>query len=655
MTLYLLNFKNYFNREIEVCGTHAGDYTKLYGYINIINNMSLWNPNDGVNTVVTTCWNVNTIPNYVLVCPDGDDEIQSRWWVIKHERIAGTQYRLYLRRDLIADNLDMVLNSTSSYIFRGYCDDNSDLIYNDEGLGHNEIKTAQYALTDDTNVPWIVIYVKTPPAAFDEATNKYSVNWGAEEGMYPFTDVDQSQYICHFFWRHDTQGSENTFYYNQKVRYPNDVPYVAFTVPMSNVMVQKYKPDSTSETGMTEDEVITIYKDDVLRYTNMICRLLGDNVMDIQILPFCPLVNSQTRRGVPFIDPELYKSFGGLRMMTYYPNDSTKTGFEKLFLPRVETLKGTRQLWFMDEGIAHYKVEDIKQTKCMNTFRLCSPNGSSVWEFNPADITYKSTEGDTDTVYFWCDYTLIPYQPYINVRPTFDRLYGKKFKDYRGLICSGDFSMPQVSDAWISYVQSNKNYSASFQRNVESLELQSKNALAGDIASAVAGVATGAASGAIAGSIVPGVGTVAGAVVGGVASLGAGVADIITNSNQRKDSIDNAIDQHNYEMGNIQAKPTTVSDVAYYNIDNVMFPTLEIYSASRSDIERYEKYIKEKGYTINAYGPLSAYLKEGSLWFYSLAILRAGYTANADITFIGDSEELSQLADECKRGFYYKA
>ena len=68
--------------------------------------------------------------------------------------------------------------------------------------------------------------------------------------------------------------------------------------------------------------------------------------------------------------------------------------------------------------------------------------------------------------FFNIDCTYKPYNPYIHVNPNFGRLYGGDFDDSRGLIVGGDFSLPQTTSAWESYQLSNKNFQASFDRQI---------------------------------------------------------------------------------------------------------------------------------------------------------------------------------------------
>ena len=74
--------------------------------------------------------------------------------------------------------------------------------------------------------------------------------------------------------------------------------------------------------------------------------------------------------------------------------------------------------------------------------RLVSQNYSAIFEFSPA----KS--GGVDG--FLADCTYKPWSPYIHILPKLKGLYGDNFvsiDDARGLICGGDMSLPQLSNA----------------------------------------------------------------------------------------------------------------------------------------------------------------------------------------------------------------
>ena len=88
-----------------------------------------------------------------------------------------------------------------------------------------------------------------------------------------------------------------------------------------------------------------------------------------------------------------------------------------------------------------------------DVLRLVSQNYSAIFEFSPA----KS--GGVDG--FLADCTYKPWSPYIHILPKLKGLYGDNFvsiDDARGLICGGDMSLPQLSNAWANYQLQNKTY-----------------------------------------------------------------------------------------------------------------------------------------------------------------------------------------------------
>ena len=240
----------------------------------------------------------------------------------------------------------------------------------------------------------------------------------------------------------------------------------------------------------------------------------------------------------------------------------------------------------------------------------------------------------------------MPYQPYIKVAPHFERLYGEEFGDYRGLICGGDFSLPQIGDSWEAYQTQNKNYQVMFNRQIESLELQQKVGLASDIAGAVTGTVSGVAGGALSGSMVGGpVGAIAGGAIGGVASVVGGVADVITNQVLRKDQRESMEQQHNWQLQNIQALPYSVSKVNNFNIDNNYVPYLEVYNCDDYEKQNLGTYLELYSYNISRYGKFSDYVKPTGRTF-----IRGSFVRLKGIT--DDAHYLAAIADEVKQGFY---
>lgn len=240
----------------------------------------------------------------------------------------------------------------------------------------------------------------------------------------------------------------------------------------------------------------------------------------------------------------------------------------------------------------------------------------------------------------------MPHQPYIKVAPHYSRLYGEEFGDYRGLICGGDFSLPQISDSWEAYQVQNKNYQVMFNRQIESLELQQKVGLASDIAGAVTGTVSGVAGGALSGAVLGGgAGAIKGGKIGGIAAAVGGIADVATNQLLRKDQREAAEQQHNWQLQNIQALPYSIAKSTNFNINNPYVPYLEIYNCDDYETQNLGTYLELYSYNISRYGAFADYVKPTGRTF-----LRGTFVRLAGIN--DDSHYLAAIADEVAQGFY---
>lgn len=161
MKLYLLNYNNYFNRQIKRESTLAAYRTYQVGSTQTGVN---FNPNDGVDTThVIGKADYNGNPDYCIVTND-NDVIQSRWFVLDGIRTRGGQYNLQLHRDVIVDHYSQVL-SAPCYVKRGYISNIADsAIFNSENIKFNQIKRSETLLTDPTECGWIAVYF-TPIAS----------------------------------------------------------------------------------------------------------------------------------------------------------------------------------------------------------------------------------------------------------------------------------------------------------------------------------------------------------------------------------------------------------------------------------------------------------------------------------------------------------
>ena len=154
MTLYVLNYNNYYNRILKKLDS-IGEYSE---YVIYTLETANFNPNDGVNTthVIGASVPYNGEGNYLLVV-NNDFKIVSRWFIIDGARIRGGQYQLTLRRDLLADFKDEVLNSPC-FVEKGNLRMTDPMIFNSENMTFNQIKTSEILLKDKSKCPWIIGY-----------------------------------------------------------------------------------------------------------------------------------------------------------------------------------------------------------------------------------------------------------------------------------------------------------------------------------------------------------------------------------------------------------------------------------------------------------------------------------------------------------------
>ena len=604
-TIYLLQYNNYFNRTVKgenfgLLGQFTDDGAKIVGQIT---NMTLWNPNDGIDTTITSNLGLTAVPDYCLVC-DGVIVIQ-RWFVVEAKRLHSQQYQLTLHRDVLADNYDSIINNPDTFVERGWCDVSDPAIYNSEPMTFNQIKQSQTLMYDMTVTPWIVGYIQAPQ---EDTVIKYETSSGLYQVTIPTS-----------------------------IKYSAGCPYAIFYMPYEGF---------SWYTDKTHTDRIFQPKEVSLGLAGEISRKFSGAgvLLDLQVLPFCPQAyigyDGGYRSGyIPtFKLPILKDASGGgtetggyIGLLTAGPHTSGSVYKEA----------GGTGTPLTNERLL-ISVNDIKKESATQTARIVSPNGNGVWEFVPAKAVYDTTTKLGFTFYMTCK----PYQPFIKVEPAFGRLYGGNYKDARGMICTGDFSLPQVSDAWTTYQIQNKNYEGMFNRQIESLDLQQSIQEKQEIVSAITGTIGAAVQGGTTGALVGGgVGAAIGAGVGAIASgVGAGF-DAHYNKQLRADQRGAMIDQFNMQLGNIKAMPNTVTKLGSILADQPLVPYLEIYDCTDKEKNNFDNYLSLRSYTINRYGKLYDYVKATGRTFLKGIIVKLSGVHD-------DSHYIAAIADEVNQGFY---
>lgn len=256
--LYFLNYNNYFNRMVKQLETIA-DYQPYV--IDVLQNVNLWNPGDGMYTEQVVNWDNEQNPNYVLA--ETTDGNFTRWFVIEAERTRAGQYRMSLKRDVVADYMPEVLEAPT-FIEKATPTSIVDpAIYNREDITFNQIKSGEYQLKDKSGVPWIVGYiprdsfpakdypqgakiaVTTPtPGGFDYEVENLSdyENYSYSQGFFMNSVNSKRVRVKHFttlggFYQYDdiyvpdvTQGNHtiSDIAYTTGYRYNLVVPFINF-------------------------------------------------------------------------------------------------------------------------------------------------------------------------------------------------------------------------------------------------------------------------------------------------------------------------------------------------------------------------------------------------------------------------------------------
>lgn len=405
-----------------------------------------------------------------------------------------------------------------------------------------------------------------------------------------------------------------------------DAPYDMFCIPYGDIIINNGATSFTTnaETGLSIANNII---------SNLVTAAAGE-LYDIQLLPYCPLKEDVRTDNIISLD-----SFANNTYYSLVTQGTDNTPINAIFFADSSSFSAT-----IPYAVA---INNAKMESNTDMYRLSSPNYNGQFEFNAAM--------NNGINYFTAECTYLPFTPYIHVKPDFKGLYGaENFNDARGLICGGDFSLPVVNDAWNSYKLQNKNYQEIFDRQIQNMQKTQDIARIQEVWGIATGTVSGATSGAMAGSMVGGgTGAAVGAVAGGVTSLFGGLADRALNEQLRTEALDYTRDQFQFQLGNVQALPNSLTKVSSFNINNRIFPVLEYYTCTDVEKTLLAKKIAINGMTVNALGNLNDYLSE---WEYNGIVSRQYLKGRiVKLTDIGeDFHIINSISDEVFKGFYNK-
>lgn len=152
VNLLYLSYNNYFNRIIKK-ESNLAEYRK---FSCSLKEQVSFNPNDGIETDIMVNWTEEFIPDYCIVIAE-NGTILTRWFIKDFVRTRAGQFHAFLRRDVVADHLESILDA-KCFVEKGYVSNNNPLIFNKEDFFCNQIKKNEVLLKDNSSCSWIVIY-----------------------------------------------------------------------------------------------------------------------------------------------------------------------------------------------------------------------------------------------------------------------------------------------------------------------------------------------------------------------------------------------------------------------------------------------------------------------------------------------------------------
>lgn len=355
----------------------------------------------------------------------------------------------------------------------------------------------------------------------------------------------------------------------------------------------------------------------------------GSLIKDIQILPYCPMaqLNSEKATAASSNTIDISNQLNDYKVpMTVLSSGAA------IYYALVVTQSSLDYRFPLNLTIS----DNLKIESMSKKYRLMSHNHKQGFDFNLAL--------NNGVQYMSMSYTLKPYDTIFRICPVFnqDSLYGGNYKDARGLIWQGGFSLSQVTDAWVEYKLQNSTYESIFDRDIKSLEIsqdaarqqeilayqtayqnaqtsidaaKSKAALAGvtGIGSAVVGAATGnpmaimGAAGALGSGLNSAIGIGAQQEIA-ERNLAAAKESQRLNDTLRAEAIDYKKDIWYLTNQAIQARPSTIASNSEYTYINNSKAYIEVYDCSDIEKRYIEKYLQYYGMKIDQIGLLKNYL-----------------------------------------------
>lgn len=478
---------------------------------------------------------------------------------------------------------------------------------------------------------------------------RWDVTFSTKRYSYNLSDTDGASIRLNLLGTKTETGHAKAF--ESKIQ-----PYDIICFPATDI-------DIIDEDGNT----VQCLGDSGYNIARAIAAQLGtDNLYDIQIMPFCPcreLLNDDGKidlrkcgrnQALPVFET------GGIgdRTVSYclfcsmpWAEFSTDVVYTHYYHTAPSIL--------IKDALA---LTDRKLQANCDMWRLVSPNFAGAFEFNVAKCyPVDESEQSSFMTTFNIDVCFRPHNPYIHVNPNFGFLYGQDFNDARGLICSGDFGLTVLSNAWVDYQVRNKNYQNIFDRQIQNMETNRQIAreqeqwdMGWQIADLIKGQFndaplqgfSGFMSGGPIGGIVSSVKAGVDSLYGGAKGIGGALKNMEWSERAYKEQRSFATDMFNMNMDNIKALPNSITHTSSITNNYKFFPMLEYYTCTEQEKQALRDKIKYNGMTVGRIDRIVNYLSETDETYIQGQIIR--------LERVSDDAHLAQdIYNELTKGLFF--
>ena len=214
----LENFTDYFSRKVIRYELSSDYYTYVgSGHYEIKTGVNFI-PGDNLSTELVVN-DMKIQPNYLLAMDDVSYAApQSRWYVLKADRLVGGQWRLSLRRDVIADNLK-VLKDAPIYVEKATLPESDPMILNSEGILFNKIKVEEKLLKDKLGCAWLVGYIARSTGAETINSSLPAPNITSTTIAAIASDANMTEAALSAVLNVDGEGTQSQFFEELRLRY----------------------------------------------------------------------------------------------------------------------------------------------------------------------------------------------------------------------------------------------------------------------------------------------------------------------------------------------------------------------------------------------------------------------------------------------------